>query len=152
MNTRRLIPALAAVLACSTFAGCSDDPSDPPPAKPPVSQDPIACRASVSPGTLPYTLGDSGKMLVLAGGTTDEKTLERIGTPSTMIYGSWLLQQISTPVQLRAELVFETGRASLVARCTARGKTVTATATSPATITDRQVTILQPNGAVVYIP
>jgi len=54
-------------------------------------------------------------------------------------------------VTLHAEIAFDPGHVSVSSRCTARGQTVTAIATSAATITDQMVTTLQSDSDVQYI-
>jgi hypothetical protein len=130
-------------LSLSTIAACADDDEDdrrPAPTQP--QPQPITCTVSISPTTVPYQLGDSGRMLVLAPGTLQEETYERLGVAQDLIYGSWLVgDELQSGVRLRFEVTFETGRMSVSGTCTARGKSVTAIASSTATITASSITI-----------
>lgn len=113
----------------------------------------IRCTVSVEPMSVRYEVGDAGQMLTLAPGTADEAVLERVAGAGDKIYGAWLLgDAMQDGVAIHGELrVAPPGQAAIANRCSAHGKSVTAIATTSATITDTVFTILQPASDVKYL-
>ena len=148
MNNVRVVLWAVAVAMC----GCADDGGDEPGENGGSPRDPISCTATITPTSFTYEIVDGGRRLAASSGGTQE-TIERVGAPSAAIYGNWLIgDRMVGDITVRGELQFAPGEMHVVSRCTARGRTVAATATSPATITDQSVTVLQADVDVQYIP
>lgn len=151
---KRTLWAVVLVTAAA-LTGCAGDdsiddggggggPDSPTPSR-------VSCTASIAPATFTYEVGDAGRMLTVQAGQADEQTLERVGAANDEIYGAWLLgDTMSNGTAAHLELHVASGQVSAFARCSALGKTAMATATSPATITDTTVSILQSDTDVGY--
>lgn len=135
---------LASVLALTApLAACADDDDDNDPPPPPTVL-PITCTATISPGSFAYQVGDNGRMLVVAPGTINEETLERVGVPSAVIQGTWLIDdKLTAAGRLRAELAFGAADVTVHSTCThpTTSRPGTVSVTASATITASQVTI-----------
>lgn len=101
---------------------------------------PLNCNASLTQGTVPYSIQNDTLQL----GTT---TMPRVaaGTAGRPVYGTWLAaQQTNGGLSIRATFQVEPSAVTISALCSySDGRSTTAQVSSPATITDTNITILQ---------
>ena len=90
-------------------------------------------------------------MLIVIPGQVNEATLERVSAPSGTIYGTWInIDQVQNGISLHGEITFQPSLVSLTATCSGADKTAHAHVSSPATITDTTVDILQADADLEY--
>jgi hypothetical protein len=140
-----------AVLAAAAIAGCADGDGNGTSGAPGDNR--LSCTATISPSTFSYMLDSTGATLQVNAGQGNTGTLNRVGAPSSTIYGAWTAPDtVQSGITLHLELHFDPNpdEASAVVSCSGLGKTAMAVASSPATITASSVTILQADSDVEY--
>lgn len=146
MNINKpLIKIFALSLLC--LAACGKKPgepqSEPDPVKP-VLDVPLNCSASLTRARMPYTIKGDSLSLGPAGSATPMKRLAA-GEPGRPVYGTWLVtDQVTAGIHILGKLQIAPASISLVSECSyGQGRSGTAKVSSPATITDSEIEILQ---------
>jgi membrane-bound inhibitor of C-type lysozyme len=132
---------MMSLLVLSLVAACGEDDSDP---IPPTQPQTYTCRASVNPVSLTYQV--SGGQLVLTDSQGQSSTLNRVapGSGARAIYGTWHVTTESNAAgTVSLDLEVQENKVSAIADCDFGSVSTTAVASSPATVTDTELTILQ---------
>lgn len=122
------------------LAACGGSPKLPSSTGTTPSKVPLSCAANLAQGKIPYTVMND----VLRLGTTSMPRVTS-GAAGRPVYGTWLAaEQSQGGLSIRATFKVDPSLVSISARCSySDGRSTTAEVSSPATVTDTDITILQ---------